>query len=116
VVGEQTVLIQADISPIEGSLTISSELVQIMGLPSGMNAQILPATVDVIVSGPLPLLDTLTRQDIRVTVDVTGLPAGIHKIKPRVEILVADVVVASILPGTIEVTLSPAGSTPAPTP
>jgi YbbR domain-containing protein len=116
VVGEQTVLIQADISPIESSLTISSELVQIMGLPSAMSAQILPETVDVIVSGPMPLLDTLTRQDIRVTVDVSGLPAGTHKIKPRVEILVADVAVVSILPGTIEVTLSPAGSTPAPTP
>ena len=116
VVGEQTVLIQAGISPIQSSLTLSNEVVQIVGLPSSMNAQILPGTVDVIVSGPLPLLDTLTRQDIRVTVDVTGLPAGTHQLRPRVEILIADVTVESILPGTIEVTLTAAGGTPAITP
>lgn len=116
VVGEQTVLIQAGITPIQSSLTLSNEIVQIVGLPSGMNAQVLPGTVDVIVSGPLPLLDTLTRQDIRVTVDVTGLPAGTHQLRPRVEILIADVKVESILPGTIEVTLTPVEGTPALTP
>jgi YbbR domain-containing protein len=116
VVGEQTVLIQAGISPIQSSLTISDEAVQIVGLPTAMNAQILPGTVDVIVSGPLPLLDTLTRQDLRVTVDVTGLPAGTHQLRPKVEILIADVRVESILPGTIEVTLTPVGGTPVPTP
>ena len=116
VVGEQTVLIQAGISPIQSSLTLSSELVQVVGLPAGMSAQILPSTVDVIVSGPLPLLDTLTRQDLRVTVDVSGLPLGTHQLKARVEILISDVTVESILPGTIEVTLSPASPTATPTP
>ncbi len=105
VVGEQTVLVQASISPIESSLTLSNEIVQVVGLPTGLTAQVLPATVDVIVSGPLPLLDTLTRQDIRVTVDLTGLTAGTHQLVPKVEILIADVQVESILPGTIEVTL-----------
>lgn len=123
VVGEQTVLIQAGISPIESSITLSNEVVQVTGLPEGLTAQVLPATVDVILSGPLPLLDTLTRQDIRVTVDLTGLTAGTHQLTPRVEILIADVVVESILPGTVEVTLVPSGtpyplptSTPTPTP
>ena len=121
VVGEQTVLIQAGISPIESSITLSNEVVQVTGLPEGLTAQVLPATVDVILSGPLPLLDTLTRQDIRVTVDLTGLTAGTHQLTPRVEILIADVVVESILPGTVEVTLAPSGTpyplpTPTPTP
>jgi len=121
VVGEQTVLIQAGISPIESSITLSNEVVQVTGLPEGLTAQVLPATVDVILSGPLPLLDTLTRQDIRVTVDLSGLTAGTHQLTPRVEILIADVVVESILPGTVEVTLAPSGTpyplpTPTPTP
>jgi len=121
VVGEQTVLIQAGISPIESSITLSNEVVQVTGLPEGLTAQVLPATVDVILSGPLPLLDTLTRQDIRVTVDLTGLTAGTHQLTPKVEILIADVVVESILPGTVEVTLAPSGTpyplpTPTPTP
>lgn len=116
VVGEQTVLIQAGISSIQSSLTLSNEIVQIVGLSSAMNAQILPGTVDVIISGPLSLLDTLTGQDIRVIVDVTGLAAGTHQLRPRVEILIADVTVESILPGTLEVTLTPVSGTPAITP
>jgi YbbR domain-containing protein len=115
VVGEQTVMILAGISPIESSLTLSNEIVQVVGLPAGLSAQVLPPTVDVIVSGPLPLLDTLTRQDIRVTVDLTGLAAGTHQLTPKVEILIADVIVETILPGTVEVTLAVA-DTPGPAP
>jgi len=117
VVGEQTVTIQAGISPIESSLTLAGERVEIVGLPSGMTAEVSSATVDVIVSGPLPLLDTLTRQDIRVTVDLTGLEPGTHQLTPGVEILISNVVVESILPSTIEVTFNTPGTlTPAPTP
>ncbi len=115
VIGEQSVLIQAGISPIESSLTLSNETVQVTGLSSNLTAQVLPATVDVIVSGPLPLLDTLTRQDVRVTVDTTGLTAGTHQLIPKVEILIADVTVESILPGTIEVTLVQTNSLITPT-
>jgi YbbR domain-containing protein len=106
VVGEQTVLIQAGISPIESSLTLSGEIVEVTGLPADWSAQVSPATIDVIVSGPLPLLDTLTRQDVRVTIDVTGLTEGAHQLEPQVEILISDVIVESILPGTVEVVLA----------
>ena len=106
VVGEQTVFIQAGISPIESSLTLSGEIVEVVGLPADWSAQVSPATIDVIVSGPLPLLDTLTRQDVRVTIDVTGLTEGAHQLEPKVEILISDVIVESILPGTVEVVLA----------
>lgn len=114
VVGEQTVLIQAGVSPIESSLTLADEKVQILNLPPGMTAQVSPPVVDVIVSGPLPLLDTLTRQDVRVTVNLDGLGAGIHQLTPKVEILISNVVVESILPSTIEIILTKTGP-PAPT-
>jgi YbbR domain-containing protein len=117
IVGEQTVLIQAGVSPIESSVTLAGETVDVIGLGSGLAAQVSPATVDVILSGPLPLLDTLILQDVRVTVDLTGLDVGIHQIVPKVEVLIADVDVESILPNTIEVTISPIGTpTIAPTP
>jgi YbbR domain-containing protein len=106
VVGEQTVLIQAGISPIESSLTLSGEIVEVVGLPATWSANVSPATIDVIVSGPLPLLDTLTRQDVRVTIDVTGLAEGAHQLEPKVEILISDVIVESILPGTVEVVIA----------
>jgi YbbR domain-containing protein len=115
IVGEQTVLIQAGVSPIESSVTLSGESVEVIGLPSGMSAQISPAKVDVILSGPLPLLDTLTRQDVRVTVDVTGLAPGIHQLTPKIEVLISDVAVESVLPGTVEVVLV-LNATPTPKP
>ncbi|MBP8048476.1 MAG: hypothetical protein KAY64_07000 [Anaerolineales bacterium] len=110
VVGEQTVLIQAGVLPIESSITLAGERVEITGLGSGLTAQVSPLTVDVIVSGPLPLLDTLTRQDVRVTVDLTGLGVGTHQIVPRIEILISNVFVESILPNTIEVVISLLGT------
>ncbi len=66
-----------------------------------------------ILSGPAPLLDSLLLQDIRVIVDVTELAAGIYQLTPRVEILVADIVVESILPNTVEVVIAPSGNTDA---
>jgi YbbR domain-containing protein len=110
IVGEQTVLIQAGISPIESSVTLAGEKVEIVNLGEGLSAQVSPATVDVIVSGPLPLLDTLTRQDVRVTVDLNGLTPGTHQIIAKVEVLISDVVVESILPNTIEVVISLIGT------
>ena len=115
VVGEQTVLVQAGVSPIESSITLSGEKVETINLGDGLMAQVSPATVDVIVSGPLPLLDTLTRQDVRVTVDLSGLAAGTYQITAKVEVLISDVVVESILPNTMEVVIVPAG-TPVVTP
>ena len=64
VVGPQTVLIEAGISPIQSSLTLTEERVEVTGLSADMSHQISPSTVDVILSGPLPILDTLTRQDV----------------------------------------------------
>jgi YbbR domain-containing protein len=110
IVGEQTVLIQAGVSPIESSITLADEKVEVVNIGSGLEAQVSPTTVDVIVSGPLPILDTLTRQDVRVTVDVNGLESGTHQLEAKVEVLTSDVVVESILPNKIEVVLAPAGT------
>jgi YbbR domain-containing protein len=119
IVGDQTVLIQAGVSAIESSVTLAGEKVEIIGLENGLTAIASPLTVDVIVSGPLPLLDTLTRQDVRITVDLTGLTPGTHQVTPRIEVLISDVVVESILPNTIEVVISLTGAptiTPTKTP
>ncbi len=113
IIGDPNVSIQADISAIESSLTLSGEKVEVMGLNSDMSAQISPATVDVIISGPLPMLDTLTHQDVLISLDAKGLSEGTHQLTPTVQILVPNLQVESILPGTVEVTLA---SNPSPTP
>lgn len=110
VVGEQAVLTQVSIAPIQSSLTLSGKKVEIIGLPAGLLAQVAPETVDVILSGPLPLLDTLSSQDVRVVLDLTGLSAGTHQLNPRVEILIADINIESMLPATVEVTLTQLGA------
>ncbi|MBI3160997.1 MAG: hypothetical protein HYZ23_00730 [Chloroflexi bacterium] len=115
IVGEQTVLIQAGVSPIESSITLAGETVEIIGLGAGLTAHISPMSVDVILSGPLSILDELTREGVRITVDLTGLAVGTHQLTPKVELLIADVIVESILPNTIEVVITPIG-TPAVTP
>jgi YbbR domain-containing protein len=116
-VGEQTVLVQVGISPIQSSLTLEDKAIEIIGLPDSWFIQIAPDAVDVILSGPLPLLDTLSPQEVRVEIDVTGLGEGTHQLTPNVEILIADISVESILPGTVEIVLSKtAFTTPTPAP
>lgn len=105
-VGDQTVLVRVNVSPIQSSLTLSNKTIEVEGLQNRWFVQIAPDNVDVILSGPLPLLDTLSPQDVRVVIDVTGLEEGIHQLIPEVEILVSNIVVESILPGTVEVVLS----------
>ncbi len=112
-VGQPTVLIQAGISPIQSSLTLAGENVAVTGLPEGLSAVVSPASVDVILSGPLPILDTLTRQDIQVTVDASNLTAGTYQLTPKVQILASNVTVESLLPGTVELVLT---TSPTPTP
>ena len=108
VVGEQNVQVQVGIDPIQSNLTLSKITIEIVGLGDGMAAQVSPAEVDVILSGPAPMLDSLLPQDIRVTVDVSGLAPGTYQLVPKVEILIADILVESVLPNTVEVVILPA--------
>ena len=112
IIGNKTVEVEVDITPIQTSLTLNLPI-NLIGLPDGFEAEVSPEFVDVIISGPLPVLDALTPQDIKVTVDVTGLDLGTHQLEPKVEIFVENVLEGSILPSTVEVVLS---VRPTPTP
>lgn len=105
-VGEQTVVVQVGIAPIQGGLTLSYRPIAVAGLGSGLQAQVSPTTVDVILSGPLPALDGLQTSDVRVTVNLNGLGPGVYQITPLVEILAPDVIVESVLPATVQVTIT----------
>ncbi len=112
IVGTKTVEVEVDITPIQTSLTLNLPI-NVIGLPDGFDEDLSPEFVDVIISGPVPVLDALAPQDIRVTVDVTGLDLGTHQLEPQVEVFVEDVLEGSILPSTVEVVLS---VRPTPTP
>ena len=112
VVGGGSVLVQVSIAAIRTSRPVSLP-VDVVGLAPGLEARVSPENVDVILSGPLPELDAMQPEDVRVFVDLTGLDVGIHQVTPADEILLDQVRVKSILPETLEVeivvapTLSP---------
>jgi YbbR domain-containing protein len=114
IVGAQTVQVQVSISAIQTSLPLPNLPINVNGLSEGLTAQVFPQTVDVIFSGPLPVLDTLSAKDITVSVDATGLQPGTYQLTPQVKVSVDNVQVESILPGTVEVVIS-VPSTPTPT-
>ena len=116
VVGDQSVLVEVAIDAIQGSLTLSEQPIEVIGLGEGLGAEVSPSTVDVILSGPLPLLEKLSVQDVRVIIEATGLTAGTYQLTPKVEILTAEITVETILPATVQVTIGTATATPSPTP
>jgi YbbR domain-containing protein len=107
-IGEQSVLVKVGIAPIESSRTISYRPVEMIGLSTGLLASLSPQTVDIILSGPLPVLESMAISDVNVQVDLTGLSGGTYRLTPRVSIVQEGVTVESILPGTVEVVISTA--------
>jgi YbbR domain-containing protein len=117
IIGSKTVQVQVSISPIQTSLTLSNQPINVIGLSEGLSAQVFPPSVDVIISGPVPVLDALTSKDITISVDCKGLEAGVYQLEPKVSPLVDNVLVESILPSTVEVVIAlPATPTPTPRP
>jgi YbbR domain-containing protein len=113
IIGSKTVQVQVSISPIQTSLTLSNQQINVIGLSEGLIAQVFPQSVDVIISGPVPVLDVLTSKDITVSVDCKGLDAGVYQLEPKVNPLVDNILVESILPSTVEVVIAaPATATP----
>ena len=111
-VGEQTVNVVVGVSAIEGSLTINDIPVEVINLDPTLSASLSPTTVNIILSGPLPILDTLKAADLRVVIDLVGVKRGTYQLVPRVDLQSTEIRVESILPGSIEVTVG----TPTPTP
>jgi len=105
VVGDTKVLVQVSIAAIETSLAVSLP-VEVIGLTPGLAAVVSPMTVDVILSGPVPILDKLAPGDVRVVIDLTGYEIGVYQFIPVVEILPERVQKISILPATVEVTIT----------
>lgn len=112
VVGDQAVLVRVSIAAIDGSITVELPVTPIGLLPT-QAAVLSPETVKVILSGPVPLLDSLEPSDVRVVVDLTGLDLGAYQLEPQIDLLPERLTAEAILPTTIQVTVIVA---PTPTP
>ena len=103
ILGDPTVQVSIKINAIESSVTVQ-HTIQAQGLLPGLSARLSPEVVDVILSGPVSLLDALTPDDVQVIVNLLGLDVGTHQVTPSVDIP-NGVAVVSILPPTIQVTI-----------
>jgi YbbR domain-containing protein len=104
VVGDQRVLVQVSISAIEGSIQLSIPVTPVGLLPT-LSAEISPETVNVILSGPIPILNRMRPSDSRVIVDVKDLDLGVYQLEPEIDVLPERVQVETILPSAVEVTI-----------
>jgi YbbR domain-containing protein len=104
--GPQGILVTISIQPQLGGRTIYGIPVELRGVRLGLTAQTSPASVDIILSGPLPALQELEPQDIQVILNLAGLSAGTHKVTP-VAVLPEGLglEVKSIVPDIVEVTI-----------
>lgn len=101
--GEQTVLVFVGITAIEGTTRMTIP-VEIIGLASGLGTQISLETVDVFLSGPVAILNSLTVEDVRIFVDLTEITeVGKHLVELTIEILADRIQLDSINPPTVEV-------------
>ncbi|RME06578.1 MAG: hypothetical protein D6803_06175 [Anaerolineae bacterium] len=113
VIGDPNVLVQVGIAAMEGNAKVI-RVVEVIGLLPEMEAQVAPDAVDVILFGPLPVLDSLADTDVRVLVDLSELEPGVHQLSPQVIVLPEGIRVEAIVPESIEVNIQPV-STPTPT-
>ena len=102
--------VQIQIAAVEGGQTVRRSIT-LQGLDQNKFAVARPQRVDVILSGPLPRLQALTLQDVKVIVDLFGLGVGVHKVKPTV-VVPETLRVESVLPDIIEVQITMALPTP----
>jgi YbbR domain-containing protein len=117
--GAESVLVEVNVAAIEYSLTVQRKL-EIRGLAPGLAATASPDSVDVLILGPLPVLDNLTPEDVRVVLDLSGLAVGTYHLNPQVVLLSDRLRSENVLPSQIEViiaraTPTPTGGTPTPT-
>jgi len=114
VLNNEGVTVQISVTPLLGGQTVRRKI-SVQGLKRGQTTTISPDSVEVILSGPLPNLQNLAADDVQVVVDVTGLAAGTHQLKPRVTAVPGALRVQNIVPDTVQVTLADL-TTPTPTP
>ncbi|MBI1882542.1 MAG: hypothetical protein HYR94_30580 [Chloroflexi bacterium] len=98
------VQVTVQIAAIESGQTVQRAITQ-QGIDPDYVWTAAPERADVILSGPIPRLQTLESDDVKVVVDLFGLQPGTHKVKPTV-FLPDDLRLEAILPDTVEIIIN----------
>ncbi len=99
-----SVLVRVRIEAQQGARTVPRRP-RVVGLTRPLTATVSPPIVDIVLAGPLPVLNTLQEDDVQVIVDVNGLGPGVHTITPRV-VTLERLSVQSVLPAQLQVRLT----------
>jgi len=101
----QPVVVTVEIEPILSSSVVQRP-VEIRALGDEFEAILDPEEVRVFLFGPLPVLDSLAEDDVRVTVDLLNLITGTHLLEPFVSVSAENVEVRSVQPSRITVIIT----------
>jgi YbbR domain-containing protein len=88
------------------STKIYNQPIEVLGIGDELEATIDPDTVRVVLFGPSPVLDTLTEQEVRVSLDLFGLEPGEYSLEPDVDVPDRGLELRSIQPSVIEVVIT----------
>ncbi len=102
------------IAPVTGSTRIEVAPT-VANAPGGTDVTVERSAVSVTLQGPVPALNTLTPNDVKVTLDLKGLGEGTFNVVPKVQVP-DGMTVLSIDPQTVTVTLRPKRGTATATP
>ncbi len=115
VANDQKVLVQISVDAIESSLNMTLP-VEVTGLGPGFIASIDPPSVNITITGPVAILNSLTPNDLRVIVDMTGKGIGVYQVTPMMNFSPNRVRSLTFTPASVNVTIERAPTpTPAPT-
>lgn len=104
---DQSVVVTVEIDTLTASRRFERLPVQVQGLsPNGdMEAIITPTEVTMLITGPQPILDTLTPESISILANLTDLPPGGHQVPLQAQVNREglDEAVISVLPPVLDV-------------
>ena len=78
--------------------------IQAQNVPQGLTARFAPPTLEVVLNGPIPALNALLPEDVKVTVDVGGRTRGTYTLPVRVQ-TPEGITVGFVQSTTVEVTI-----------
>jgi YbbR domain-containing protein len=104
ILGDPFVQVRVRVRAIESSIKVQRAPVT-QGLTADLMASLSPDVVDVIISGPVPILDALRADDVVVVLNLLNLEMGTHQVEPEVSVP-NGLTVVSVNPATVQVIVS----------
>jgi len=101
VLNANDVMLGVSVEPVLSGLTVRRPVTvsESCNLPSTVS----PDTVEVILAGPLPILQALKQDDVQIVVDAPRCEAGSYQVELRAVNVPDTITVESIVPGTSQV-------------